>query len=75
MYTFIAKTDAYHRPDDTKSEQTRMEWLRKWLDDNGHQGKPFEIVSRSPIKSGQGLLGDAFTIYYKIGVPMSTIAQ
>lgn len=54
--------------DSADAERERMEWLQTWLDENGLQGKKYEVVSRTPVTKGPSLFGQVHEIFYEVKV-------
>ncbi len=72
-YTYEAPAAAGYELNNEAAERTRMEWLEKWLADNGHHGD-YEVLDRQFVKSHSGLLSSdpCGTIYYTVRVPVAS---
>ena len=56
-----------HPLNDDSREAKRIEWLEKWLSDNGYSD--YEILSRQPIVRSKGIRTTLYNIYYEVKVP------
>lgn len=68
-FKYTSFADAIRPNDSVDAEKTRIEWLEKWLQDNGLNSKDYTIVYRKAVVRQRGLLGDIYDIYYEVKVP------
>nr|WP_315242021.1 hypothetical protein [uncultured Albidiferax sp.] len=64
----VADVGAY-KLDSPDAEKIRMEWLEKWLQDNGMAGRKYEVVSRTPVIKEKWPWGNLYDVFYEIKVP------
>jgi hypothetical protein len=67
-YRYVAVADAVYPLSSAEAEKTRIEWLEKWLADNGHPGAQYEIVLRTPMLRYKALMSGVYDIYYDVRV-------
>ncbi|MBW2061887.1 MAG: hypothetical protein JRI95_10045 [Deltaproteobacteria bacterium] len=66
IFKFTAFADAVYPLESENAERTRIEWLEKWLTDNGYSTKKYEVISRVPVLRKKGLLGEVYDIFYEV---------
>jgi hypothetical protein len=66
IFKFTAFADAIYPLESENAERTRIEWLEKWLTDNGYSTKKYEVVSRVPVLRNKGLLGEIYDVFYEV---------
>lgn len=65
VFKFTAFADAAYPLKSEDAERTRIDWLETWLKDNGY-GPNYEVISRVPVLTNRGLLGDVYDIFYEV---------
>lgn len=68
IYEYKSFADAVYPNDSENAEQTRMQWLEKWIKNNGHKDASYEVLSRKPVVRQVGAFGTIYDIYYEIKV-------
>jgi len=66
IFKFTAFADAVYPLESENAERARIEWLEKWLTDNGYSIEKYEVVSRIPVLRNKGLLGDVYDVFYEV---------
>ena len=67
-FVYESYADLVYPEDSASAENTRKQWLEKWLEDNGMAGKPYEILNRKAVHKHTGLIGAIYDIYYDVRV-------
>lgn len=62
-FKFKAFADLVYPLQSESAENTRIEWLKRWLNENGYQSKKFTILARAPVAKG-----NTYSIYYEVKV-------
>ncbi|MCZ8100734.1 MAG: hypothetical protein O9972_22835 [Burkholderiales bacterium] len=65
-YTFRAGADAVYPHDDPAAEAIRMEWLAKWMKDNGFCPNGYNVSNRNTILVRQSALAEIRNVYYRV---------
>ena len=67
-FKYTSFADAIYPLDSDSAERTRINWLEKWLADNGYPNANYEIVSRAVVLRNKGMLNNVHDIYYEVKV-------
>lgn len=67
-FRYRAFADAVYPLGDLAAEKTRMEWLERWLSDNGYSPTGYEVIERDPMLRNRGLLGETYDVFYTVRV-------
>lgn len=67
-FRFEAYADVQYPLDSEKGEKKRIEWLERWLVNNGYPDASYEIISRRPILKRKALLATVYDVYYEVRV-------
>ena len=70
-YTYQTFAAADLPLDSTKAEEERMNWLKKWLEQN-HLSKDYVIVDKQAYIKHKGLFGTVYDLYDEVRVPSGT---
>ena len=69
VYEYKAFADAMYPLKSKDAEQQRIQWLEKWLAQNGLSDNNYEITDREVYLKSKGWFGDIYDIYYTVEVP------
>lgn len=67
-FRYRAFADAVYPLGESAAEKMRLEWLERWLTDNGYSSTGYEVLDREPILRNRGLLGDIYDVFYTVRV-------
>jgi hypothetical protein len=72
-YTFKTFAALDYPIDSEQAEETRIDWLKRWLEQNNLSTTDYKIIKREKYLVNKGLFASVYDLYYQVRVPASEL--